>query len=65
MIIKELTKELLAKSDNSLKGQVTHWAAHYEHRIRMGQKAIYHLEAFVAKFMSLYKAWMVNMMSGF
>ena len=30
-------------------------AAHYEHRIHQGNKAIYHLEAFVAKFMSIYQ----------
>ena len=45
--------------------QVTHWAAHYEHRIRTGQKAIYHLEAFVAKFMAIYKSWMVNIMADY
>lgn len=32
-----------------------------EHRINLGSKEIYHLEAFVAKFMSLYKHYLVDM----
>lgn len=28
-----------------------------EHRMQMGSKAIFHLEAFVAKFMSIYKRY--------
>lgn len=31
-----------------------------EHRIRTGSKAIYHLEAFVAKFMSIYKTFLLS-----
>lgn len=31
-----------------------------EHRLQLGSKEIFHLEAFVAKFMSLYKAWLVR-----
>ena len=37
-------------------------AAMYEHRMQQGSKAIFHLEAFVAKFMSLYKTWTLSMM---
>ena len=33
-------------------------AAFYEHRLQKGNKAIYHLEAFVAKFMAIYKKFM-------
>lgn len=33
-------------------------AAFYEHRLQLGSKAIYHLEAFVAKFMAIYKKFM-------
>ena len=39
-----------------------HWASFYEHRLQEGQKAIFHLEAFVAKFMSVYKTWSISMM---
>ncbi|KAL2232875.1 UNVERIFIED_CONTAM: Replication factor C subunit 3 [Sesamum indicum] len=31
-----------------------------EHRLRLGQKAIFHLEAFVAKFMSIYKGFLIE-----
>lgn len=53
--------ELLRKLDDELKGEACHWAAFYEHRLQEGQKAIFHLEAFVAKFMSIYKSWAISM----
>lgn len=31
------------------------WAAYFEHRLQVGQKPIIHLEAFVARFMTIYK----------
>lgn len=37
--------------------QVVKWAAFYEHRLQSGSKAIFHIEAFVAKVMAVYKAW--------
>jgi len=40
---------LLPKLDEELKPEVIHWAAFYEHRLRLGSKAVFHLEAFVAK----------------
>jgi replication factor C subunit 3/5 len=40
--------------------QVTNWAAYYEHRLQLGSKEIYHLEAFIAKFMSLYRQFLVD-----
>lgn len=39
--------------------QVLAWAAHFEHRLQSGQKSIIHLEAFVARFMSLYKQFLI------
>ena len=33
-------------------------AAFYEHRLTKGNKAIYHLEAFVVKFMTAYAKFM-------
>lgn len=39
-------------------------AAQYEHKLQMGQKAIYHLEAFVAKFMSIYMRFMEETLMG-
>ncbi|KAJ8506616.1 hypothetical protein OPV22_007502 [Ensete ventricosum] len=48
IILKKLLSELLKKLDSELKHEVCHWAAYYEHRMRLGQKAIFHIEAFVA-----------------
>ena len=49
-----LGRELVKICDGELKTQVVSMAATYEHRLTKGNKAIYHLEAFVAKFMSVY-----------
>ncbi|XP_021282560.1 replication factor C subunit 3 [Herrania umbratica] len=59
IILKRLLHELLKKLDAELKHEMCHWAAYYEHRMRLGQKAIFHIEAFVAKFMSIYKAFLI------
>jgi replication factor C subunit 3/5 len=48
-LIQNLAFALLPKLDEELKPEVIHWAAFYEHRIRLGSKVIFHLEAFVAK----------------
>lgn len=37
--------------DESLKPEIAKWAANYDHRLKLGNKPIYHLEAFVAKVM--------------
>ncbi|KAI3809434.1 hypothetical protein L1987_25407 [Smallanthus sonchifolius] len=59
IILKRLLYELLKKLDFELKHDVCHWAAYYEHRMHLGQKAIFHIEAFVAKFMSIYKGFLI------
>ncbi len=43
--------------DDALKADVVRWSAFYEHRVRMGTKVIFHLEAFVAKFMRIVEEW--------
>lgn len=53
VILKVLVRELLTKLDDQLKHEVIYWAAFYEHRVQIGSKEIFHLEAFIAKFMSL------------
>ena len=60
IIIQTLTRELVKSLDEQLKHEVTYWAAFYEHRVRTGTKDIFHLEAYVAKFMALYKKWLVS-----
>lgn len=59
LIIKRLTIDLMRKMDAEIKHEVTQWAAFYEHRLHLGQKAIFHLEAFAAKVMAIYKAFLV------
>ncbi|KAJ8027897.1 Replication factor C subunit 3 [Holothuria leucospilota] len=58
VILKGLLKELLKSCDGELKSEMSQTAAFYEHRMQQGNKAVYHLEAFVAKFMSVYKRYL-------
>lgn len=60
VILKTLTQVLLKRLDDQVKHQVVRWAAHYEANLKKGSKPIFHLEAFVAKFMSIYKKWIVT-----
>ena len=48
-ILKSLTFKLLVKVDDALKPEIVKWAAHFEHRLHIGSKVIFHLEAFVAR----------------
>lgn len=62
VIIKSLALQLIEKVvDTTMKCEVMRHAAEYEHRLRCGSKAIYHLEAFVAKFMSIYKQYLTEL----
>ncbi|XP_057862578.2 replication factor C subunit 3 isoform X2 [Cryptomeria japonica] len=47
VVLKRLVFELMKKLDSELKHEVCHWAAYYEHRMHLGQKAIFHIEGFV------------------
>jgi replication factor C subunit 3/5 len=58
IIIKGLLQELVVNCDGQLKAEVTAMAASYEHRLQLGNKAIFHIEAFIAKFMSIYKRFL-------
>jgi len=59
-VFKALTVELLKKLDSEIKFEVVRWAAFYEHRLQTGSKAIFHLEAFIAKFMAIYKNYLIS-----
>ena len=56
--VQGLLSELVANCDGELKADVTQMAAYYEHKMQLGSKAIFHLEAFVAKFMAIYKRFL-------
>lgn len=61
LVLKTVCGELLRRCDDELKAPLAELAALYEHRMASGgQKAIFHLEAFVAKFMSMFKQYLVN-----
>jgi replication factor C subunit 3/5 len=59
-IIKTLTWKLIPRTDDALKPEVIKWAAFYEHRCKTGSKVIFHLEAFVAKYMRLYESFLMG-----
>jgi len=61
VVLKTLTMELMKLVDGEIKGQIVKNAAEYDHRLRMGSKAIFHLEAFVAKFFITYKGYLLEM----
>ncbi|PCH42482.1 nucleoside triphosphate hydrolase protein [Wolfiporia cocos MD-104 SS10] len=55
IVLKTIAERVVQQVDESLKAEIMHWAAIYEVRMRIGNKKIYHLEAWVVKVMSLYK----------
>ena len=61
VILSTLTRELMKSLDDTLKHEIAYWAAYYETRICRGSKDIFHLEAFVAKFMAVYKKWIIEL----
>jgi replication factor C subunit 3/5 len=60
-ILKTLTFKLIPMIDDALKADVIKWSAFYEHRIRMGTKVIFHLEAFISKFMRISEEYLMSM----
>lgn len=61
-IFRGLVDELVRNCDMSIKAKAIEFAAIYEHRMQLGSKHIFHLEAFVAQFMALYKRFMSEAM---
>ncbi len=55
VVLRQLSLELMRKLGDELKHSTAESAAFYEHRLQEGQKPIFHLEAFLARFMSNYK----------
>lgn len=59
VILKTLAFCLIQNMDDCLKVQVLELAAYYEHRVAIsGNKEIFHLEAFCAKYMAVYKKYL-------
>jgi replication factor C subunit 3/5 len=57
LIMRKLAEGLVSKLDTSIKYIVMDTAAKFEHRMQLGAKPIFHLEAFVARFMFLYRQY--------
>ncbi|KAL3895565.1 MAG: hypothetical protein SGCHY_004626 [Lobulomycetales sp.] len=62
VVLKTLTFELLLRVDDAIKPEILKHAAEYDHRLRLGSKSIFHLEAFVAKFFAVYKKFLLDLM---
>jgi len=60
VILRQLTERFLKRVDDHIKYEVVQAAAFYDHRMHQGSKPIFHMEAFVAKFMAIYKRWIVE-----
>lgn len=60
IILNTLTSYILEKVDNELKHEVVAIAALCEQRMAKGTKPIFHLEAFAAKLMELYKSFLMQ-----
>lgn len=58
LIFKGLLQESVKNCDLTLKRKIVQVAAEYEHRMLNGSKTIFHLEAFVARYMAIYKKFM-------
>jgi replication factor C subunit 3/5 len=61
-IMKKLTHRLLdlCGGNPQIQFQIVHLAALYEHRVVTGSKAIFHLETFSVRFMSIYKQYLLK-----
>ena len=70
MIFGILSREFLKKGSyndkqsaalpDPIKPEVLKFAVMFEHRCKEGSKAIFHLEAFLARVMALYKGYMIK-----
>jgi replication factor C subunit 3/5 len=59
VIVKKLVGAVLervATTHETVKHEIAAWAAHYEHRMQLGSKEVFHVEALCARLMSVIKA---------
>eukprot|EP01101_Sappina_pedata_P007983 TRINITY_DN432_c0_g1_i1.p1 TRINITY_DN432_c0_g1~~TRINITY_DN432_c0_g1_i1.p1 ORF type:complete len:501 (-),score=175.04 TRINITY_DN432_c0_g1_i1:61-1521(-) len=61
VIFQSLVNELLKRVDADVRYELIHWATYHEHRMQCGSKPIFHLEAFIARFMSIYSSFIISM----
>ena len=51
-----ITEKLVGAQYDATKHELIHWAAHYEHRLQLGNKELFHIEAFLARAMATLKS---------
>lgn len=64
LIFRGLLQECVKKCDDQLKREIINIATEYQHRMIRGSKPIFHLEAFAARFMAIYKKHMDSYVEG-
>jgi len=58
VILDTLVSTILDKVDDETLGwNIVKWASHYEYRLQTGNKDLVHIEAFIVKFMCIYKEY--------
>ena len=65
MIFRALADELVKHVDGNLQKPVIQSAADYEHKLQQGSRPIYYLEAFIARFMAVYKGFIADALMDF
>jgi replication factor C subunit 3/5 len=54
-VLGSLVEKMQAANLEGMKHELTFWAAQYEHRLQMGNKELFHIEAFCARAMAVLK----------
>lgn len=61
LIIKYLLLDLLSRMDSDVKYELMHFAAYHENKLQKGSKAIFHIEAFIARVMLICKQFFASL----
>ena len=64
ILFQGLLENLLSSCDSTLKNELVGLAATHEYRMHLGQKPIFHLEAFIIAFMAMYKRFIEDTLGG-
>jgi len=65
LIFRGLLQECIKNCDDQMKREIIDVASDYQHKMIHGSKPIFHLEAFAARFMVIYKKYIESSLDGF
>lgn len=65
LIFRGLLQECIKNCDDHLKREIIGIASEYQHRMIRGSKPIFHLEAFAARYMTIYKRYIESSLESF